>query len=211
VELASTGNWRPPCDGGHAQGLLGLPWLDSCLRALEFIAGGGILPWIRSSPWPALPERQSMEVSPPSNLRSPLHRFASALVVNRSLGSFEGARISRRTPSVTAVARFAVAVVLCAAKTGGDFLLGSAIISTSISTKRTWGSYSVGRGPAHTDELAVWDCSGAAALSAKWGRQGDGPRLRDIRSGLGPRSNQRGSLICLRAAGIRPGKGFGRI
>ena len=74
-------------DGSHAR--------DNGMRAarhtrhgwaLEFLAGGGILPWIRSSPWPASPERQSMEVSPPSNSRSPLHRFASALVVNRSLG-----------------------------------------------------------------------------------------------------------------------------
>ena len=161
-------------DGSHAR--------DNGMRAakhtrhgwaLKFLAGGGILPWIRSSPWPASPERQFMEVSPPSNSRSPLHRFASALVVNRSLESFDGAMISRRTPSVTAVARFAVAVVLCAAKTGGDFLLGSANILTSISTKRTWGSYSVGRGPAHADELAVWNCSGAAALSAQWGEKRD--------------------------------------
>ena len=127
----------------------------------------------RTSPWAGLRTPQSLEVSPPSNSRSPLHRFASALVVNRSLESFDGAMISRRTPSVTAVARFAVAVVLCAAKTGGDFLLGSANISTSISTKRTWGSYSVGRGPAHADELAVWNCSGAAALSAQWGEKRD--------------------------------------
>ena len=123
-------------------------------------------------PWTEFNTARSPVSCPPSNSRSPLHRFASALVVNRSLESFEGAMISRRTPSVTAVARFAVAVVLCAAKTGGDFLLGSANIWTSISPKRTWGSYSVGRGPAHADELAVWDCSGAAALSAQWGRQG---------------------------------------
>jgi hypothetical protein len=53
VELASAGNWWPPCDGGHAQGLLGLPWLDSWLGALEFLAGGGILPRIRPLSWPA--------------------------------------------------------------------------------------------------------------------------------------------------------------
>jgi hypothetical protein len=164
------------------------------------------LPWIRSSPWPASPERQSMEVSSPSNSRSPLHRFASALVVNRSLESFEGAMISRRTPSVTAVARFAVAVVLYAAKTGGDFLLGSANISTSISTKRTWGPGTCARRRARRLGLL-----GRLRSKRSMGKTGDGPRLRDIRLGLGPRSNQRGSLIYLRAAGIRPGNGFGRI
>jgi hypothetical protein len=39
------------------------------------------------------------------------------------------------------------------------------------------------------------------------GKIGDGPRLRDMRLGLGPGSNQRGSLICLRAVGIGLGQG----
>ena len=47
MELAGAGDWRPLCDGGHAQGLLGLPWLDWWLGALEFLAGGGTSPRIR--------------------------------------------------------------------------------------------------------------------------------------------------------------------
>jgi hypothetical protein len=50
VELAGAGDWRPLCDRGHAQGLLGLPWLDWWLGALEFLAGGGTSPWIRPPP-----------------------------------------------------------------------------------------------------------------------------------------------------------------
>jgi hypothetical protein len=121
------------------------------------------------------------------------------------------AGISRRSRIFPADPHSAVAELLCLIPSvrNPSNRLASSSSSRSTNQFQCWGR--LGGESCARRRARRLGLLGRRRSKRSMGKTGDGPRLRDIRLGLGPRSNQHGSLICLRAAGIRPGKGFGRI